>query len=117
MNRILLILAACAPLFSLPVAAELPKTAAARSAALDFNRDVRPILADNCFECHGPDEKSRKAKLRLDTREGIFAPGRDEPVLVPGKPDDSDLIRRLVSTDPDEVMPPPKAHRRPTASR
>ncbi len=117
MNRILLILAACASLFSLPVAAELPKTAAARSAALDFNRDVRPILADNCFECHGPDEKSRKAKLRLDTREGIFAPGRDEPVLVPGKPDDSDLIRRLVSTDPDEVMPPPKAHRRPSAAQ
>ncbi len=88
-----------------------------RAAALDFNRDVRPILADNCFECHGPDEKARKAKLRFDTREGIFAPRQKGPVLVPGKPDESEFIRRLMSSDPDEVMPPPKAHRKPTTAQ
>lgn len=67
---------------------------------VDFNRDVRPILADNCFACHGPDEKQRKAKLRLDTREGALA------VLDLKKPGESDLIRRILTTDKTEHMPP-----------
>jgi hypothetical protein len=65
----------------------------------DFNRDVRPVLAARCFKCHGPDESARKAKLRLDTREGAEA--------VLGKAGDSELVKRITSTDPDVVMPPP----------
>ena len=70
--------------------------------APDFNRDVRPILADHCFACHGPDEKARKADLRLDLRKDAVES------LSPGKPADSELIRRLLSKDESEVMPPPK---------
>jgi hypothetical protein len=73
--------------------------------AADFNRDVLPILSDHCFACHGPDAKARKAKLRLDTPEGIAN------VVVAGKPADSDLIDRVASTDPDHVMPPAKANK------
>jgi hypothetical protein len=67
----------------------------------DFAREVRPILAKNCFKCHGPDEKTRKAKLRLDV------PGAPSGVVVPGKPGESELIARIFSDDPDTVMPPP----------
>src|SRR5262249_4397950 len=67
-----------------------------------FNREVRPILLDNCFACHGPDKAKRKANLRLDTAEGGKA------VVVPGKPDESELIKRITSDDPKMVMPPPK---------
>src|SRR5215207_6218979 len=63
----------------------------------DFNRDVRPILAARCFKCHGPDDAARKAKLRLDTRDGAEA--------VLGK--DSELVKRITSPDADAVMPPP----------
>ncbi|RMF37393.1 MAG: DUF1553 domain-containing protein [Planctomycetota bacterium] len=81
-------------------------------ADIDFNRDVRPILADNCFECHGPDVESREADLRLDVLDhGLTS------VIVPGKPEESMLIERLLSNDPDEVMPPPEAKRRPTAKQ
>ncbi|VTR94976.1 cytochrome c-containing protein : Hypothetical conserved protein OS=uncultured planctomycete GN=HGMM_F22C11C13 PE=4 SV=1: PSCyt1: PSCyt2: PSD1 [Gemmata massiliana] len=73
-------------------------------AKIDFNRDVRPILSNYCFACHGPDEKTRKAKLRLDTREGAIAAS-----VVPGKPDASELITRLTASPDDaSVMPPPK---------
>ncbi len=70
--------------------------------APDFNRDVRPILADHCFACHGPDEKARKADLRLDLRKEAL------DVLSPGKVDASELLRRLHTKDTSEVMPPPK---------
>src|SRR6185436_2840553 len=73
-------------------------TPAAAADAPDFNRDVRPILAARCFKCHGPDDAARKAKLRLDTREGAEA--------VLGKVADSELVRRVTSTDPDAIMPP-----------
>jgi mono/diheme cytochrome c family protein len=70
----------------------------------DFNREIRPILSDNCFACHGPDEQQRKARLRFDTKEGAFArPG----VIVPGDAANSRLIKRITSKDPDTVMPPP----------
>ncbi|AMV26539.1 Planctomycete cytochrome C [Gemmata sp. SH-PL17] len=73
-------------------------------AKIDFNRDVRPILSNYCFACHGPDEKTRKAKLRLDTREGAIAAS-----VVPGKPDASELITRLTASPDDaSVMPPSK---------
>ncbi|MGC8639163.1 MAG: PSD1 and planctomycete cytochrome C domain-containing protein [Isosphaeraceae bacterium] len=77
--------------------------------AVNFSRDVRPVLSDNCFACHGPDDKTRKAGLRLDTREGIMAKLRSEGVaVVPGKPDDSELIFRIETDDPDAKMPPRK---------
>jgi len=80
---------------------------------VDFNRQVQPILADHCFACHGPDEKKRKADLRLDTKEGAFARlGDDSLAIVPGKANESMLIERILSDDASLVMPPPK-HRKP----
>src|SRR5687767_11426346 len=85
--------------------------AAATGAAVkpvDFSRDVRPILAGHCFKCHGPDEAARKAKLRLDVREAALKPAKsDEIAIVPGKPDASELIRRIFAENEDDVMPPP----------
>ncbi len=83
-------------------------------APVDFDREIRPILANNCFECHGPDEQSREAKLRIDTREGLFGPREDGPLLVPGKPGESEIFLRLVEPHPEDRMPPPEAHRHPT---
>ena len=74
---------------------------------LRFNRDIRPILADNCFRCHGPELKSRKAKLRLDVREVAL----EKEAIVPGQPDASGLIKRIQSLDPEEQMPPPATHK------
>src|SRR5947209_11041246 len=75
---------------------------------VDFQRDVRPLLSRHCFKCHGPDDKARKAKLRLDVREAATKGGRSgEPAVVPGKPDDSELVRRISAADETEVMPPP----------
>ena len=71
---------------------------------VEYNRDIRPILAENCFACHGPDSASRKAKLRLDQREAAVKAG----VIAPGKPDDSELVRRIIAEDPKEMMPPAK---------
>src|SRR5712692_5022272 len=66
----------------------------ARSEEIDFSRDVRPILARHCFKCHGPDDKARKAKLRLDVREAALREGKSgERPIVPGKPDASALVR------------------------
>lgn len=80
--------------------------------AVDFNREVRPILSDACYHCHGPDEEARKAKLRLDTREGAFREKNGVAVIVPGKSGESELIKRITSSDPDEVMPPPDSNRK-----
>ena len=80
-----------------------------------FARDVRPILSDNCFACHGPDDKARKAGLRLDTQEGAF--GETESgarAVVPGKPDESELVVRIESKDPDQQMPPRSSHKQLT---
>src|SRR5437764_419855 len=85
--------------------------------AVDFNRDVLPILSNHCFQCHGPDEAARKAKLRLDTKEGAFRVKDQKAVIVPGKSAESELIRRVSNTDPDEVMPPPKSNRKLTAAQ
>jgi Protein of unknown function (DUF1553)/Protein of unknown function (DUF1549)/Concanavalin A-like lectin/glucanases superfamily/Planctomycete cytochrome C len=75
-----------------------------------FGRDILPILSHNCFQCHGPDEKARKAKLRLDTNKGALS------VVVPGKSGDSELIRRI-NEDADELMPPPRTNRKLTAEQ
>jgi hypothetical protein len=85
---------------------------AAAADKLDFNREVRPILAAHCFKCHGPDDKVREAGLRLDQREGATAKLESEATaIVPGQPDKSELVRRVVSADEGEVMPPPAANK------
>ena len=73
-----------------------------------FNRDVRPILSDKCWACHGPDEKTRQADLRLDTDEGAKTVRDGRAAIVSGDPAQSELVRRIRSSDPDEAMPPPK---------
>ncbi|MEY2881041.1 MAG: hypothetical protein RLZZ15_3421 [Verrucomicrobiota bacterium] len=83
----------------------------ARAEPIDFNRQILPILSDACFRCHGPDEAKRKAKLRLDEREGIFRTKDGATVVVPGRPEASELVRRITSKDTEEVMPPPDALR------
>ena len=80
--------------------------AMAQSDELEFNRDIRPILSDKCFFCHGPDEAERKADLRLDTREGATAEIDGYQAIVPGNPDNSELVFRILSNDEDDVMPP-----------
>ena len=79
---------------------------------LSFNRDVRPILSANCFACHGPDKHARKADRRLDTRDGALAELEKVRAIVPGDLEHSDLALRISSTDPDEVMPPPKSDKK-----
>lgn len=74
---------------------------------IQFNRDIRPILSQNCFFCHGPDEASNKAGLRLDLRDAAIAAG----AIVPEDPDNSELIRRVLSDDPHEIMPRPDTHK------
>lgn len=74
---------------------------------ISFNRDIRPILAENCFQCHGPDAGKRKADLRLDTRAGAVAARDGSPVIVVGKPDDSSLLDRVTTDDETLRMPPP----------
>ena len=75
-------------------------------ASIDYNLDIRPILADNCFACHGPDAKTRQANLRLDTKAGAFSEPSGYPVIVPGKPEESELHLRIVSDDDSYRMPP-----------
>ena len=75
-------------------------------ADLDFNRDVRPILSNACFRCHGPDPEHREAGLRLDTFEDATADRSGSPAIKPGEPDGSEMVRRVTSSDPDSVMPP-----------
>lgn len=76
---------------------------------VDFAREVRPILSENCFHCHGPDEKARKGDLRLDRKEGALADLGGYAAVVPGKPKESELLARITSSDPDERMPPAKS--------
>ncbi|MFM8378500.1 MAG: c-type cytochrome domain-containing protein, partial [Planctomycetia bacterium] len=96
-------LTACLTLAGLAAAAATP-------ARLSFNRDIRPILSENCFACHGPDNANRQAGLRLDTFELATAElDSGSRAIVPEKIDESELVARIVSDDPDSVMPPPHA--------
>src|SRR5213592_1509979 len=81
---------------------------AAQEPAVDFGRDIRPILSDRCFACHGPDEQARKAKLRLDVRAEAI-----KKAIVPGDAAKSPLFQRITSQDEDEVMPPPESKKQP----
>jgi hypothetical protein len=75
---------------------------AAEAGRVDFNHQIRPLLSDRCFTCHGPDENARKAKLRLD-----LPPPAGSKLIVPGKSSESELLRRITASDPDDLMPPP----------
>jgi hypothetical protein len=85
---------------------------------IEFNRDIRPILSDNCFACHGPDENKRKAKLRLDSKEDAFKPAKSgDYAIVPGDLKKSQIIARITATDEDEKMPPAKSGKKLTAAQ
>ena len=93
------------------VQADGPKT-------ISFNRDIRPIFSGTCFRCHGPDKNARKAGLRLDIREEALQKSKSGSTpIVPGKPEQSEIIRRIFATDQFEVMPPPAAHKELTAAQ
>jgi hypothetical protein len=95
--------------------AAMPQCAGPVCAAddIEFNRDIRPILSENCFRCHGPSSASREAELRLDQRESAVERG----AIAPGKPDESELVRRIFADDPDEVMPPPSTKKSLTTAQ
>src|SRR5262249_8250252 len=82
---------------------------------VDYNRDIRPILSDVCYKCHGPDEKQRKAGLRLDTTDGAFTKlETGSAAVTPGKSAESELFLRIASTDAQEQMPPPASGKKLT---
>jgi mono/diheme cytochrome c family protein len=110
MLRIMLVLIVGAATGQLTAALASPPT-------VDFQRQVRPILSDACYDCHGPDAKTRKAHLRLDVPDGgVFEDRAGGPVVAPGKPDDSELVRRITATDAGEKMPPPGHNRQLAAT-
>jgi hypothetical protein len=80
---------------------------------VSFSRDVLPILSDRCFHCHGPDESNRQASLRLDVRDDALSKDNGKAAIVPHQAAQSELMLRIVSSDPDHQMPPPKSHRKP----
>jgi hypothetical protein len=110
---ILILTVIAAGVWLLPaISAQQPGSPAPRG--VDFAREIRPLLSDNCFQCHGPDEQQRKARLRFDTKEGAFAkPG----VIVPGNAAQSRLFKRVSATDPAMVMPPPQTGHKLTAQQ
>jgi mono/diheme cytochrome c family protein len=93
-------------------------TVGAAEDRMQFNRDIRPILSENCFACHGRDAKKREAKLRLDIAEGPFKPNDDGDIAItPGDLAKSEVWERINSTDKDDMMPPPKSHKTLTAAQ
>lgn len=102
-NLLVWILSAVSPFVATGAAAQ----SNAAKPEIRYNRDIRPILSDNCFRCHGPELKSRKAKLRLDEREAAL----EKEAFVPGQPDESEIIRRLETDNMDDRMPPEDTHK------
>lgn len=86
--------------------------ATAAPAKLEYNRDVRPILSDKCFKCHGPDAQARKAELRLDVRDNALVEHDSGKPIIPGQPERSEIVHRIESSDADEQMPPRKSNLR-----
>src|SRR5437762_13751136 len=77
-----------------------------------FNRDIRPIMSETCFRCHGPDKNARMMGMRLDIREEALKPSVTGNIpIVPGKPEESEIIKRIFSKDPTRIMPPKFAHK------
>src|SRR5437867_12309800 len=92
--------------------------ALAEDAKVGFNRDIRPIMSDTCFRCHGPDKRSRMAGMRLDIRdEAIKATKSGAIPIVPGKPEQSAIIDRIFASDPARAMPPEYVHKELTAAQ
>lgn len=89
----------------------------AASDGVRYDRDIRPILSDRCFQCHGPDGNKRQADLRLDERASATADRRGRVAAAPGDPEGSELWRRINASDPDDVMPPPDSNKRPLSSK
>lgn len=89
----------------------LSSVAVAASEKVQFNRDIRPILSDNCYQCHGPDKNQRKADLRVDTKDGLFSKIEDRQMLVPGHPEKSEIYLRITNPDADERMPQKKSNK------
>ena len=108
MNRLLL-----ATALASVASAAMAAPAISPAARVDFERDIRPILSDACFACHGPDANTRQADLRLDTREGAFADRGGYRLIVPGNAAESRLYQRMSHSDAVARMPPPAAERRP----
>ena len=100
--------------FSATAGAEQAQPNAPIPERIQFNRDIRPILSENCYACHGPDANKRKADLRLDMKDGFFTALEDHRPVVPGKPDASELFRRITTDNADERMPEPKSNKRLT---
>ncbi|GMU37784.1 MAG: DUF1553 domain-containing protein [Phycisphaerae bacterium] len=97
-----------------PRPADRVTTSASREPdAINYDRDIRPILSDRCFKCHGPDAATRQAGLRLDERESVTEARDGRTAVLPGRAEDSELWRRIASDDPAEVMPPPDSNKRP----
>ncbi len=90
---------------------------AAADAGVNFSRQIQPILSENCYQCHGPDGKARKADLRLDRKEGMYRTKEGITVVVPGQSKASELIDRINTSDPDDLMPPAKSHRQLTEAQ
>jgi mono/diheme cytochrome c family protein len=89
----------------------LAATAGRGAEPVSFSRQIRPILSENCFFCHGPDDKKREAGLRLDDETAAKSDNDGVIAIVPGHPEKSALLQRITSTDPNDVMPPPKLHK------
>src|SRR4051794_36054043 len=85
----------------------------ANAEPLRFSHDIRPILSENCFRCHGPDKNQRKKGLRLDIRDQAL----EKKAFIPGNPNEGKLITRIFSTDPEEMMPPPDSNKKLTAEQ
>src|SRR4051812_3841214 len=99
------------------IAAGLVWSASSVAGTVDYDREVRPILAENCYACHGPDGNVRKADLRLDRKEDAFRDRPGGPAIVPGDVESSELIRRLAEADPELHMPPPKSGKSLTSAQ
>ena len=97
-------------LFAVLPMATFTLSSPAHASSPSFNRDIRPILSENCFLCHGQDPEHRGGDLRLDIREDAIAARDEGPAIIPGNPKNSAIIKRIISKDPDIVMPQPKAH-------
>ncbi|MEY3458319.1 MAG: hypothetical protein RL215_1476, partial [Planctomycetota bacterium] len=99
-------------LFPLPAAGQGTPTPTASTSPIDYNRDIRPILSNHCWSCHGRDDASRQAELRLDLHEpGLKGGVSGQPAIIPGNPDHSELVRRIEHADPALLMPPPESQK------
>ena len=103
--------------FTLAISAVCQPRVGLAETAIDFDRDIKPILSDNCYHCHGPDGESREADLRMDQKESVFEERDDYWIVLPGEPDESELVARLITSDEDEMMPPAESGKELTAEQ